>query len=88
MNKPVKVARKIGALIIGIPLLVLGIILIPLPGPGLVVSALGLLVLSYEFDWARRHLESVKAQIKKINSAAHKRADRYSESDSPKDKRK
>lgn len=52
--------------LIGLPIIVLGIILIPLPGPGLLVSLLGLLILSLEFDWAKRPADQMKQALKDI----------------------
>lgn len=60
-------ARKVGVALVGFPLLILGLILIPLPGPGLLVSALGLAVLSLEFEWAERHLNTVKRKMSEIS---------------------
>ena len=58
--------RKIVILAVGLPLFALGLILIPLPGPGLLVCALALFILSLEFEWAEKHLERVKSELKKI----------------------
>jgi hypothetical protein len=33
------------------------------PGPGFLVIALGLFVLSLEYEWARRHLEKVRKKV-------------------------
>lgn len=66
MKRAKKAARKIAVGLIGFPLLLLGIILIPLPGPGLLVCAAALFILSLEFDWAEKHLNMVKDQLKKI----------------------
>lgn len=65
--------RKFVAALIGIPLIILGIILIPLPGPGLLVSFAGLFVLSLEFDWVKPHMERVKREMKKIVDKAKER---------------
>lgn len=61
-----KAARKIIALLIGIPVLILGIILIPLPGPGLLVTFAGLFILSLEFEFAAHHKNNVQKQLKSI----------------------
>lgn len=73
MSKPVSFLRKFVAALIGIPLIILGIILIPLPGPGLLVSFAGLFVLSLEFDWVKPHMERVKREMKKIVDKAKER---------------
>ncbi len=66
MEKLKKSTRKILVAIIGFPLLAVGIVLIPLPGPGLLVCFLALFILSLEFDWAEKHLNIVKTKIKLI----------------------
>lgn len=58
--------RKLGAVLVGVPVLILGIILIPLPGPGLLVCFLGLLILSTEFEWAQNYRNRAQAELKKI----------------------
>jgi hypothetical protein len=54
------VARKTWITIIGWVLVVGGVILMPLPGPGLLILLSGLIVLSQEYEWAERRLEPVK----------------------------
>lgn len=66
MNKAIKAVRKLGAVLVGVPVLILGIILIPLPGPGLLVCFLGLLILSTEFEWAQNYRNRAQAELKKI----------------------
>jgi uncharacterized protein (TIGR02611 family) len=45
--------RWITTVLLGVLLVALGIVLIPLPGPGLLVSLVGFAVLAIEFEWAR-----------------------------------
>jgi uncharacterized protein (TIGR02611 family) len=66
MRKSVSTFRKIIVALVGFPIVLLGIVLIPLPGPGILVSLLGLLILSLEFDWAKRHSDRVKALLRDI----------------------
>jgi uncharacterized protein (TIGR02611 family) len=68
--------RKIIVLITGVPLVILGIILIPLPGPGILVSFLGLFVLALEFEWAAKHRDRLKGELKKITDKARDRANK------------
>lgn len=75
MKKSLKAAKKVGVSLIGIPILILGIILIPLPGPGLLVSLLGLIILSTEFDWAHRYQMKARSELKKIYDKAKERTD-------------
>jgi uncharacterized protein (TIGR02611 family) len=51
-----KIVRA-GVILVGFVVLVAGLALIPLPGPGLLVTAVGLAVLALEFVWAERLLE-------------------------------
>lgn len=66
MNKISKALRKIIVGAIGFPLFIVGLVLIPLPGPGILVSLLALFILSLEFDWANERFEKAKKQFKKI----------------------
>lgn len=66
MKKAYKAARKLVVSITGFSVLALGIILIPLPGPGILVSILGLIILSWEFAWAQRHLDRAKTTHRKL----------------------
>lgn len=54
------VARKTWITAVGWVLVVGGIILMPLPGPGLLIMLSGLVVLSQEYEWAERRVEPVK----------------------------
>lgn len=64
-----KFIKKTAILVVGGTVLIIGIILIPLPGPGLLVTAGGLLILSTEFTWAERQLEKVKQRIENLVKA-------------------
>lgn len=66
MRKVVRGARKLIVAAIGIPVIIVGIILIPLPGPGILVCLLGFFILSLEFEWAARKFEYFKSQAQKI----------------------
>lgn len=66
MKKTIKALRKIGVLLVGIPVLILGIILVPAPGPGLLVIVAGLFILSLEFEWAQKYLDNARAKLKGI----------------------
>lgn len=70
MKIQLKLAKRLLVSLLGFPILLIGLILIPLPGPGVLVSALGLLVLSTEFDWARMGLEKAKQRIRSIAERA------------------
>lgn len=52
--------KKLIILIVGLTLVIIGIALLVLPGPGLVTIALGLGVLSLEFVWAKHLFKKMK----------------------------
>jgi uncharacterized protein (TIGR02611 family) len=54
----------------GVIVLAAGIAMLVLPGPGLVVMALGLTMLAMEFAWAERALERTLAQAEKATTTA------------------
>ena len=45
---------RIGVGVVGLVLLVVGIIAIPYPGPGIAICFVALAILATEFEWARR----------------------------------
>lgn len=60
--------RKSIVLVIGSTLIVIGLVLIILPGPfTMPLLILGLVVLALEFAWAERMLEQVKIQGAKVD---------------------
>lgn len=73
MKIQLKLAKRFLVSLLGFPVLLIGLILIPLPGPGVLVSALGLLILSTEFDWARTGLEKAKIRIRSIAERANQK---------------
>lgn len=75
MSKPVSYLRKLIVAIIGIPLLVLGAILVPLPGPGFLVMFIALALLSTEFEWAGKHADKIKSKFKEIYEKSMAKAD-------------
>ena len=52
--------------VIGFTVIAIGVAMLVLPGPGLVVIGLGLLILSAEFVWAKRALDRMKDGAKNI----------------------
>lgn len=59
-------ARRIARTFFGGALMILGVILIPLPGPGMLVMLLGLGVLATEYEWARRWMTRLRAQMNRL----------------------
>jgi tellurite resistance protein TerC len=53
-------ARRIVILVVGLTVVLIGIALLVLPGPGSIAIFLGLTILAIEFAWARRWLTWLK----------------------------
>ncbi|MEO1201964.1 MAG: PGPGW domain-containing protein [Pseudomonadota bacterium] len=69
-----KAARRIVVAVVGVTVVLLGVVMLVTPGPGLVVIPLGLAILSIEFAWARSWLRRVREEISR--QAQNSRADR------------
>ena len=52
--------KRIAVSIVGFTLVAIGLVLLVLPGPGLLVVAAGFAVLATEYAWARRALDETK----------------------------
>lgn len=63
-----KLARRIVIGVVGATVLLLGIVMMVTPGPGLIVIPIGLAILSIEFAWARFWLRRVRQSISNFNS--------------------
>lgn len=79
MVRMTKLLKKCMAVIIGLPVLMVGIILIPVPGPGLLISLLGLMILSSEFETAKPHRDKVMNKLRSIIAAAKAKRDEINE---------
>jgi uncharacterized protein (TIGR02611 family) len=64
-----KQARRLIVLVIGGTVLLAGICMLILPGPGLIVIPLGLGILAIEFAWARRLLNKFKEKGKEVRNS-------------------
>jgi tellurite resistance protein TerC len=53
-------------IVIGFTLLLIGIVLIVLPGPAMLVIPVALAILAGEFIWARRLLKKFNAHVKNL----------------------
>ncbi|HSN52545.1 MAG TPA: PGPGW domain-containing protein [Woeseiaceae bacterium] len=69
-----RTARRIAVLAVGSTVVLLGIVMLVTPGPGLIVIPVGLAILSVEFAWARLWLRKVRESIS--NQAAKNHAAR------------
>lgn len=64
MEMPYRLARKIVIAVVGGTTILIGIIMLALPGPGVLVLSLGLATLAIEFAFARRWLAQLKRTAK------------------------
>jgi len=74
--KTAEQARRFLKILFGFTLLLLGVLMVFLPGPGALTIFLGLGVLAAEFVWARRLLNHIKEQGDRIRQSVFPRADR------------
>ena len=64
MDKITRQTKKIIIGILGGLVVVVGLILIPYPGPGMLIVILGVSILATEFDWAKRLKVFAKRKFK------------------------
>ena len=65
-----KQGRRIVRLVVGFTVLAIGVALMVLPGPAIVVIPVGLAILATELVWARRLLNRLKDQARKIRPSS------------------
>jgi len=65
-------AKRLVKIVFGFTLLLLGVIMLVTPGPGLATIIFGLALLAAEFVWAQRLLNRIKAQGQKLKAQGHK----------------
>ena len=66
MTHTFKQAKRLVTFVIGGTVLLLGIVMVVAPGPGLLTIALGLGILAGEFLWARRLLKRFRTVGKRL----------------------
>jgi uncharacterized protein (TIGR02611 family) len=71
MKDLVRLLRRSAITVVGAVILAVGVVLLVAPGPGLLVILLALAVFAVEYEWARRHLATVRTHAL---SAAEKAA--------------
>ncbi len=69
-NLTYKTARRIVIAVVGATILLIGVVMLVTPGPGLVFIPLGLAILSIEFTWARYWLRQARERISGSSSEA------------------
>lgn len=71
---PVELAKRIAITVAGVALIVVGILIIPLPGPwSFVLNIAGLAVLAKEYDWADDLLDWTKEKFAQAKKKVQKR---------------
>jgi uncharacterized protein (TIGR02611 family) len=70
MIRPLKTAVTT---VIGFAVMAVGVAMLVLPGPGIVVIAFGLVILSTEFAWARRLLDRMKEKARQVAAIVGRR---------------
>ncbi len=65
--KAILLIRKVAIFIAGSLVLIAGVVMLVAPGPGLLGIIAGLLILSTEFEWAQRYLDTARRKLKETN---------------------
>ena len=63
-------AYRITFAVVGTALILLGLVLVPLPGPGWLIVAIGVGMLALEFDRAERMLERILEKLESVADVA------------------
>ncbi|OLS24788.1 MAG: hypothetical protein HeimC2_20930 [Candidatus Heimdallarchaeota archaeon LC_2] len=67
-KRTVKELRRIVILIMGLTIVFIGVLLLILPGPGVVTIIFGLTLLASEFYWAKNWLKKVEQGIDSVKN--------------------
>ena len=70
LRSSARAVRRVLVTLLGGAVLAFGVVLLALPGPGVLVIALGFLILSSEYDWARRRFESARRKAAELAQQA------------------
>jgi len=63
-NRAMNHVYRVTVAVVGLTIILIGIVLLPLPGPGWLVIFFGLFVLSTEFEWADRLLVFARDKVR------------------------
>jgi len=61
--RTIKQIKRLIVAVVGVTVLLIGIVMIALPGPAFIVIPLGLAILATEFVWAKRLLDKAKDKV-------------------------
>lgn len=84
MKKTYGLLKKVVVFTIGIIVIIIGIILLVVPGPGLLTIVLGLLILSSEFKWAEKYTDKMKTKIHDVYEEAKRKHQKFSDKEKKK----
>lgn len=70
-----RIVRRTWVTVAGVSVIMVGIALLVLPGPGLVTIAAGLAILASEFEWAQKLMEPVKRRLEQAKTKLIEMAD-------------
>ena len=70
MFETLRQAKRVIRVVVGFTLLIVGVLLLVLPGPGWVTIFFGLALLAAEFAWARRLLDRLKSTASHVKRTA------------------
>ena len=70
MVETLRQAKRIIKIVVGFTLLIVGVLLLVLPGPGWLTIFFGLALLAAEFAWARRLLDRLKDTADHVKKTA------------------
>ena len=65
--------KRLVVLVVGVAFVGAGLAMLVLPGPGILVSVIGLLILATEFAWAERALDRVRGRAAAAAGALNER---------------
>lgn len=72
MEATIRSVRKLGVTVAGISLLIVGVVMLVLPGPGTLFILAGLTVLAKQFRWAERLLGRFKLALGAAMASFHR----------------
>ncbi len=70
LQSSARLVRRVLVTVVGVAVLGLGVALLALPGPGVLVIALGFFILSWEYEWARRRFEAARHKAAELAQQA------------------
>jgi tellurite resistance protein TerC len=76
MSRTAKQVKRFAVGLIGVTVIIIGVVLLVLPGPAFIVIPAGFAILATEFAWARRALRKLKEKAKEMGMSEEKKGGR------------